>query len=205
MVLFWIGAICFILLASFTLWRVSVDYKQGAELSPTTVAFIWLLYVAHLALVLFAANQQYFPIRVAEGVFIILGTVLVFFGTLLYILGLLHLGSIRRMSGVDTSRLITGGIYSWSRNPQNVGWMLFLFGIGLISLYYSQRFSPYIFQWKKIISNQSTAISTKIIEREVIDILDRHSNLNILCGSSFFRWIVSRRKDDHPYFQRLYL
>lgn len=33
---------------------------------------------------------------------------------------------------MDSSRLITGGIYRWSRNPQNVGWTLFLVGMALL-------------------------------------------------------------------------
>jgi protein-S-isoprenylcysteine O-methyltransferase Ste14 len=133
MVLFWIGFVCIIILASFTLWRVAVDYKHGAELSPITVALVWTLYLVHFALELFAALKRYYPIRIAEVAFIVLGAILALAGTTLYILGLLHLGSIRRMSGVDTSLLITGGIYSWSRNPQNVEWILFLFGIGFIA------------------------------------------------------------------------
>lgn len=133
MVLFWISLGCILILAGFTLWRVSVDYKQGAELSPVSVALVWIVYIAYFALELFAAFKRYFPIQVAGDAFATLGACLVLFGTIVYVLGIVHMGSIRRMSGIDTSRLITGGIYSWSRNPQNFGWILCLFGIGFMA------------------------------------------------------------------------
>lgn len=65
--------------------------------------------------------------------FIGLGIILTLAGTVLYALGILPLRSIRRMSGVDTNKLITEGVFSWTRNPQNVGWILFLFGVGLMA------------------------------------------------------------------------
>ena len=40
--------------------------------------------------------------------------------------------SFKRLQGPDTTRLVTHGIYRWSRNPQAVGWALVLVGVGLI-------------------------------------------------------------------------
>lgn len=110
-----------------------MDYQRGAALSSTTVVLVWTVYLGHFALDLFAAFQRYYPIACAEIIFILLGVLLALAGTTLYVLGILHFKSIHRMSGVDTSELITDGIYAWSRNPQNVGWILFLFGIGFIA------------------------------------------------------------------------
>ena len=52
-------------------------------------------------------------------------------GAVLYLAGIGAFGSFQRMSGLDSSRLVTTGIYAWSRNPQNVGWTLFLVGFGV--------------------------------------------------------------------------
>ena len=52
-------------------------------------------------------------------------------GAVLYLAGIGAFGSFKRMSGLDSSRLVTTGIYAWSRNPQNVGWALFLLGFGV--------------------------------------------------------------------------
>lgn len=47
------------------------------------------------------------------------------------VLGLARFGSNARSTGQDDSRLITGGIYRWSRNPQVLGWFLVLLGVSL--------------------------------------------------------------------------
>lgn len=39
--------------------------------------------------------------------------------------------SLKRMSGVDTSKLVTTGIYRYSRNPQNLGLFLVFLGISI--------------------------------------------------------------------------
>jgi protein-S-isoprenylcysteine O-methyltransferase Ste14 len=41
-------------------------------------------------------------------------------------------GSVMRLSGLKTDRLVTEGIYRWSRNPQLVGSTVILVGVGLI-------------------------------------------------------------------------
>jgi len=41
--------------------------------------------------------------------------------------------NIQQISGVKTGELITSGIYRWSRHPQNLGWGLFLVGVGFLS------------------------------------------------------------------------
>jgi protein-S-isoprenylcysteine O-methyltransferase Ste14 len=40
--------------------------------------------------------------------------------------------SLKRLNFLDNTRLVTEGIYRWSRNPQLVGWTLVLVGLGLI-------------------------------------------------------------------------
>jgi protein-S-isoprenylcysteine O-methyltransferase Ste14 len=40
--------------------------------------------------------------------------------------------SFRKISGLDTSELVTTGIYKWSRNPLYTGWFIWLLGISVL-------------------------------------------------------------------------
>jgi protein-S-isoprenylcysteine O-methyltransferase Ste14 len=48
-------------------------------------------------------------------------------------IAILNFRTFQRMSGLQMDQLITDGIYTWSRNPQNLGWGVALFGISLKS------------------------------------------------------------------------
>ncbi|GMT46904.1 MAG: hypothetical protein IEMM0007_0470 [bacterium] len=45
--------------------------------------------------------------------------------------GMIGFRSLRISTGQDVSKLVTSGIYRWSRNPQFIGWVLMLSGISL--------------------------------------------------------------------------
>ncbi len=53
-------------------------------------------------------------------------------GALLYGTARLQFRSFRLTWGLSTDRLVTDGVYAWSRNPQSVGWALVLLGAGLM-------------------------------------------------------------------------
>lgn len=57
---------------------------------------------------------------------------LILVGTVIFSAGIWSFRSFKRMSGLDNSKLVTSGIYQWSRNPQNVGWFLFLLGTAVL-------------------------------------------------------------------------
>ncbi len=52
-------------------------------------------------------------------------------GPLIILLGMLEFRSFKRILGMDSSKLITSGIYRYSRNPQYAGWFLTLLGISI--------------------------------------------------------------------------
>ena len=61
-----------------------------------------------------------------------LGPFLLLAGTTICAAGITAFASFSRMSGMKTDRLISGGIYCWSRNPQNVGLRIALIGVAIL-------------------------------------------------------------------------
>jgi protein-S-isoprenylcysteine O-methyltransferase Ste14 len=100
--------------------------------SPLTVAGVWLLYGLHFGLTSYAAVESSWPLPVPAVLSFGGGLLLLLVGGAMNLAAAVSFRSLKRLSGRDTSRLITGGIYRWSRNPQNLGWTLFLVGLGLL-------------------------------------------------------------------------
>jgi protein-S-isoprenylcysteine O-methyltransferase Ste14 len=110
--------------------RLRAECRAGPGPSLATVAMVWALYAVHCGLVAFAAWRSTWrfdlPDPLALGGWLLIAT-----GSAFYASAAIAFASLRRMSGLDASRLVTGGIYRWSRNPQTVGWTLVLLGLGL--------------------------------------------------------------------------
>jgi len=68
----------------------------------------------------------------ADKTFALAGGLILFVtGVIILPMGMIEFRSLRRSTGQDISKLITTGIYRWSRNPQFVGWFLMLLGVSL--------------------------------------------------------------------------
>ncbi len=59
------------------------------------------------------------------------GLLLIALGIVVLASGMIKFRSMRRSCGQDISKLITTGIYRWSRNPQFIGCLFYLSGIAL--------------------------------------------------------------------------
>jgi len=59
------------------------------------------------------------------------GVVIGIVGLAICLIGIIHFGSISKVLCVDPGNLTVSGPYRWSRNPQYVGWVLFLLGFAL--------------------------------------------------------------------------
>lgn len=111
--------------------RVKREYERGGVLSGATVASVWVLYLAIAAVVVLAAILGSWEMGLPAGVALGVGLPLITLGLALEVTGLASMASLRRMSGVQPDRLIAGGAFRYSRNPQNVGIGLALAGAAI--------------------------------------------------------------------------
>ena len=108
------------------------DFVRRDKLSATSGVLVWLVYLWHAALVALFAWYSLWPLPLAQPILLLLGGILALLGTLLFALAVRQFRSLARMSGQKEDDLIVSGVYRYSRNPQNVGWLLLLCGVGLV-------------------------------------------------------------------------
>jgi protein-S-isoprenylcysteine O-methyltransferase Ste14 len=119
-------------LGAWCILRVRREYLHQDRLSPPSVIGVWVLYVSHFAVTAVVALTSRWSMPLHDTIAIAGGTLLLAVGGFLFLAGIISFRSFWRISGMDTSTLVTTGAYRWSRNPQNVGWALFLVGLALI-------------------------------------------------------------------------
>jgi protein-S-isoprenylcysteine O-methyltransferase Ste14 len=88
--------------------------------------------VVHFLLVTGASLYAVWLLPINKMFALIVGLVMFGIGIVIILAGVVEFRSLRRMSGLDISRLVTTGIYQWSRNPQYIGWFIWLLGISLM-------------------------------------------------------------------------
>lgn len=118
-----------------TLWAIMAvrsDYAGRHTLTNFTTTLVWVAYLFHAGVVIWAASLNTWLIRLPKWISISSGTFLVVSGAAIITIAILNFRTFQRMSGLQTDQLITNGIYAWSRNPQNLGWGMALFGISLV-------------------------------------------------------------------------
>lgn len=118
--------------AAWVIGRVRREYEGSGVLSDVTVIAVWVLYTAIVAVAILAAALGGWPIGLPGAVSVALGVPLIAAGLALEVAGLATMASFRRMSGMQPDRLVTGGAFRVSRNPQNVGVALALLGAALL-------------------------------------------------------------------------
>ena len=111
--------------------RLGPEYRNRLGPSISTVVMAWAFSAVHFTLVVLAAVWSTwhfsFPALVAFGG----GIALIAVGGAMH-LSATYVFGFKRQSGLDTTRLVTEGIYQWSRNPLLVSWTLVLVGLGLV-------------------------------------------------------------------------
>lgn len=83
-------------------------------------------------LVLISSIYRLWPIPIGGLATIVIGLTVSILGSYLTLAGVAEFGSIRKVSGLEISKLVTTGIYRYSRNPQFLGFYLVLFGVSVV-------------------------------------------------------------------------
>ncbi len=105
----------------------------GGKLLPVGLSIAWwILDVSWVALVAASAFYSVWTLPLSNLLSLGGGSALLFMGIVIAFAGAIEFNSLRRVSGIEISRLVTTGIYSWSRNPQFLGFYLTLIGVSLL-------------------------------------------------------------------------
>ncbi len=124
-------AVLWALLGVYVFSEVKKTYIRNGTFTNKLLGWwfaMWGIYIAAMSL---ASFNGMWLIPVDKASALIAGSVLVLAGAILLAAGMMEFRTLRRSCGQDTSKLITSGVYRWSRNPQFIGCLLYLIGMSL--------------------------------------------------------------------------
>lgn len=121
----------FLVPAGMAFVRAKRELIVGGRIFTLTFALALFAYTALAAGVLLTSwlSVWRLPIGSFSGP---LGAMFLFIGATVYLVARFQLRSFRMTWGLSSDRLITSGIYSFVRHPQNLGWGLLLLGVALL-------------------------------------------------------------------------
>jgi len=129
---FTLGLALLFVLGGVTHNRLARDYRNRLDARIQTVAWVWALSSVHFSLVVLAAIRSTWHFNLLTPIGMGGGMVLVGIGTTICLAQAYAFRSFKRLNFMDHKRLVTEGIYRWSRNPGLVGWTLVLAGLGMV-------------------------------------------------------------------------
>ncbi len=126
--------IIFAFLGIYILFKTK-EVCEKAKTMPLWLSLCWwILDAGWTGLVVLSTIYGLWRISI-NGVFQqLIGSIVFLIGCAFTLAGMIEFRSLRKISGLETSKLITTGIYRWSRNPQFLGFYLTLLGISLFNL-----------------------------------------------------------------------
>ena len=126
------GIVGTFLFGAFAVRLVRHDFDQHGRLSLETTVLVWTVYLFHAGLTAVIAWGGLWPLSIPPVGRTGVGGLFIGSGLLIAGSAVREFRSVTRMSGRDEDELVTTGVYRWSRNPQNTGWILTLVGVSLV-------------------------------------------------------------------------
>jgi len=120
-----------IILGIYVFSKVKETYHRNGVFSSNLLNLWFIMWGVHHLAVIFASIYGLWLIPINKTFALAGGLVLIAVGIIILATGMIEFRSLRRSCGQDISKLITSGIYRWSRNPQFIGCLFYLLGISL--------------------------------------------------------------------------
>jgi protein-S-isoprenylcysteine O-methyltransferase Ste14 len=118
------GTLVLVLFGGWAFPRARRELESRGRLALPTVAAAFVAYAGHAVIALVAAWKGVWHLAIERDFAIVTGLVVAAAGAALYLAGRIEFGSFRRTWGLEGDRLITTGVYRYSRNPQMLGSIL---------------------------------------------------------------------------------
>ena len=125
------AVVAFTAFAALLLMWAEQDYERRGTLTWRSAIAAWLLYLFHADTVATAAFTDVgrVPVPATPALAIGVGIGLVGFG--LFVAAVVALVRRGGFDGLVATRLVTDGVFGFSRHPQNLGWALILLGFAV--------------------------------------------------------------------------
>ncbi|HDZ88023.1 MAG TPA: isoprenylcysteine carboxylmethyltransferase family protein, partial [Nitrospirae bacterium] len=120
-----------IVLGIYVFSEIKKTYNKKGIFTNRLLNFWYVLWAFHHIPVVLASLFGIWLIPVNRTLALTGGLIIFTVGVVILPMGMIEFRSLRRSTGQDISKLITTGIYRWSRNPQFIGWFLMLLGISI--------------------------------------------------------------------------
>jgi len=120
-----------VILGIYVFSEIKKTYDKKGTYTNKLLTLWYTMWAFHHIPLMLASYYGVWSIPIDKTLALAGGLILFLAGVILLPMGMIEFRSLRRSTGQDISKLITSGIYRWSRNPQFVGWFLMLFGISL--------------------------------------------------------------------------
>jgi protein-S-isoprenylcysteine O-methyltransferase Ste14 len=132
MAFFLAGTCCLLLTGILVLPRARRELESDGRISLGTFVPAFLAYVGHGLAAFAAAWRGAWLLPIPETAARIVGGVMVAAGVVVYLAARVRFRGFRLAWGLTTDRLITDGIYRFSRNPQVLSWIVVLTGTAIL-------------------------------------------------------------------------
>ncbi len=120
-----------IILGVYVFSEIKKTYDRAGVFTDKLLNTWFVMWAFHHVPVILSSLYGVWQIPINRSFALTGGLITFVVGTIILSAGMIGFRSLRISTGQDVSKLVTSGIYRWSRNPQFIGWVLMLSGISL--------------------------------------------------------------------------